>query len=323
MSLRELLTNYYQIHPEEKLVIDGRAGYLADGFVYFNMESRNLEMIQMEQAVLAYYLMENGFRHIALPVKNMKEEWFTEYQTSTYLIYQVSDRNTVKESLGRNLALFHETGSAYYYEPQSISSYGEWKRLWTDKLNLFEERIAQLTTEETVTPIIFDVLPYIIGMSENAIQYLRETEENEARYTEADQGTIAFLRFNNQVEREVIWPDELGFDHPARDIAEYIRNCLLSGQSDNVLHEFFRDYQAIRPLSVFSWRLIYARLLFPIHFFDAVEPLINGENSQTGEAALYKMIKLQEVYEERLRNFYEKMEIDKEAFELVEVDWLS
>ncbi|MCF3943262.1 hypothetical protein [Oceanobacillus alkalisoli] len=323
MSFRDLLTDYYQVHPEEKMVIDGRTGFLADGFVYFNMESRNLEMIQMEQAVLAYYLMENGYRHIALPVKNMKDEWFTEYQTNSYLIYQVADRNMEKASLGRSLALFHEVGSDYYYEPQTISSYGEWKTLWIDKLNLFEERTFQLMEEETAQPRIFDCLPYIIGMSENAIQYLRETEENETRYTEVDQGTIAFLRFNNQVEREVIWPDELGFDHPARDIAEFIRNCFLSGQSDSFIHAFIRDYQTIRPLSVFSWRLIYARLLFPIHFFDTVEQLMSGGDIQRGEAALHQMIRLQERYEKRLNNFYKKMEIDKGAFELVEVDWLS
>lgn len=322
LSFRELLTDFYQIQPEEKIVIDNRVGFMANGSIYFNTQSRNLETVHMEQAVLAYYLMENGYHHTALPIKNLKEEWFTDIRNERYLIYQVFERNVQRESPGRSLAMFHQIGSAYGFEPQSISSYGQWKRLWVDKLNLFEEQIYKRVEEKAAGSLLLDVLPYIIGMSENAIQYLRETEENETRFSETDQGTIAFLRFSQQFEQEILWPDELGYDHPARDFAEYIRMNLLTGQSDKVLQEFVRDYEMIRPLSLFSWRLIYARLLFPIHLYDAVEQCLVSEPANEGEAVLRSMIERQGKYEERLRNFYEKVGIDKEEARLVEVEWL-
>lgn len=323
LSFRELLSDYYQIHPEEKVMIDDRAGFLSDGYFYFNMESRNLETIQMEQTVLAYYLRENGIRQMALPIKNMKEEWFTEYRNSKFLIYQVTERNMKRESPGRSLALFHQIGSTYGFEPQTISSYGEWKRLWIDKLTLFEEGIhQQVEDRNAISKILLDTLPYIIGMSENAIQYLRETEETESRFSEMDQGTVTFLRFQDQFNREVLWPDQLGYDHPARDLAEYIRLLLLTGQSEEALLEFIRDYQIIRPLTLFSWRLVYARLLFPIHLFDAMEPLLISEHPSGKEEEYLHMIDRQGKYEERLRDFFMKVGIDKGEAGLTEVEWL-
>ena len=93
MYFRDLLIDYYGIHPQEKVVIDGRDGFLASSSIYFNMESQNVETILMEQAVLAYYLKENGYHQIALPIKNIREEWFTEYHNRKFLVYQVTERN--------------------------------------------------------------------------------------------------------------------------------------------------------------------------------------------------------------------------------------
>lgn len=317
-----MLADYYGIHPQDRVSIAGRDGLLADSSIYFNMESSNLETIQLEQAVLSYYLFENGYQHIALPIKNRREEWFTDYHNRKFLVYQVRERNITRESLGSNLAQFHQIGSTYNFEPQSVSSYGAWKQLWIEKLNGIEERVQQLTEQQN-SKYLLDLLPYIIGMSENAIQYLRETEEMESRFSEVDQGTITFLRFREQFHEEVIWPDQLGYDHPARDLAEHIRFLFLAGYRNERLQEFLRDYQLTRPLSFFSLRLIYARLLFPIQLFDFIEPLVySGDLSKLDSGAFEQLIRQQAEYEERLKDFYEKIGINKDEVQLFEVDWL-
>lgn len=324
MSFRELLTEFYQIHAEEKVVVDERSGFISDGIFYFNTNSANSETIHMEQTVLAYYLQENGYIQTALPIKNQNESWFTDFSGSRYLTYRVAERNLDKESPGKSLAEFHQIGSVYGFEPKTISSYGQWKTLWIEKLTIFEERIHQLTKAKDVrveNQILFDALPYIIGMSENAIQYLRETEEEETRYSHNDQGTIAFLRYHNEFQREVLWPDQFVYDHPARDIVEYIRIMLITNQSDKILTEFLHDYQMIRPLSFFSWRLIYARLLFPIHLFDVMEQCLNQENNAAYDAFV-SLLSQQDTYEKRLKNFYEKIGLNKDTDRLVEAEWL-
>lgn len=323
MSMRELLSDYYQIQPEERVTIDQRKGYLADGIVYINMESDNLEQILMEQTVLSYYLIENGFPYVAMPIQNMQEEWFTTYHNHRHLLYQVTERNFERLNPGSNLALFHQIGSSYGFEPQTISSYGGWKKLWTEKVNVFEEVLEQRFKAQKLSPLLLDMFPFIIGMSENAIQYLRETEEGESRFTEMDQGSIAFRRFANQMSREVIWPDDLCYDHPARDIAEFIRMSFLNGNSDETIREFLRDYESVRPISIFSWRLIYARLIFPIQLFDTIEQVLGADVGHEYENKLKEIIEKQTNYENRLKNFYDKFGNMEGREQLIEVDWLT
>lgn len=323
MNLRELFTMNYNIHPGERIVINHRTGYLSNGFLYFIMDSDQLETVRMEQTVLAYYLIENGFHYTAQPIQNVQEEWFSTHQNKRFVVYQVTERNRERAASGTLLAAFHQVGSAYQFEPQAVSSYGNWKNLWVEKVNLFEEMIEQQFQANKVSTVLLDILPYTIGMSENAIQYVRETEEEELRFSEVDGGSIAFLRYHDQLNQEVIWPDELCYDHPARDLAEFIRNGLLTHQKSDWLKEFIRDYERLRPISVFSWRLIYARLLFPIHLFDLLEAILQAENPKSYEKELREVIVKQRKYEQDLNHFFKKVGISKEEVGLTEVDWLT
>src|SRR5699024_2140553 len=69
---------------------------------------------------------------------------------------------------------------------------------------------------------VMDILPYIIGISENAIQYIAESEID-TRFHDADQGTITFQRYQGNLNAPIIWASDLVYDHPTRDLAEYIR----------------------------------------------------------------------------------------------------
>src|SRR5690625_2214043 len=181
----------------------------------------------------------------------------------------------VPSSHGELLADFHQKHTAYGYEPENISSYGQWKQLWINKLMLFEKQIVQeakLKTNSNYYRLLMDILPYIIGISENAIQYMQETMED-GRYHERSEGTIAFRRYHHNLLEPIIWPHDLVYDHPTRAIAAFIRATLLSssGQSEAAVISFMNAYQSIRPLSIFSWRILYARLIFPIPIFALLQ----------------------------------------------------
>lgn len=324
MSYRHLLEKLYGLAPEEQVTISGRKGFLANGLFYFTTNVENIETIHMEQTVIAYYLAENGYKQVALPIKSLNETWFSDAQAGRFFVYQVQLPETNQETLGKTLARFHQLGGSYPYEPKSISSYGDWKQLWIQKLNAVEGNIRAFI-KKSGSPdheILFQALPYLIGMSENAIQYLRETEEEETRFLEVDQGTITFLRFHENALDEVIWPDQFVYDHPIRDIAEYMRYLYLSDSSDQHVHTFLTDYQAIRPLSIFSIRLLYARLLYPIHLFDAIERCLHDHTNLEHYKNLSFILEQQLSYESRLRNFFGEFGIDKAAFHLSELDWL-
>src|SRR5690625_2297393 len=102
-----------------------------------------------------------------------------------------------------------------------------------------------------------DILPYIIGICENAIQYVNECNQ-ESRYDQSDQGTITFQRYHDQLQRSIMWHTDLVYDHVARDLAEFIRYKLLyyEEQAFNDIYVFLITYQLIYHLSLFSLRLL-------------------------------------------------------------------
>lgn len=325
MPFSDLLGTYYAIQVEEKRFIDGKEGYKQAEYFYFIITVDNKEIIHMEQAALAYYLIENKLDHMAFPIQNIHGEWFTTYHDKKYMVIQAHEFQWERTlSPGELLAAFHEMGTNYSYEPQEISSYGQWKQLWIDKLTIFENKIEQEATNypSNYYRCVMDVLPYIIGVSENAIQYIQESERDN-RFHESDQGTIAFRRYTNNLEKPILWVDDLVYDHPSRDLAESVRFMLLNNREQSEVISFMDDYQSIRPLSVFSWRLLYARLIYPIPIFDLIDRGFSG-NEEVDH--LYKemteLLDKQSNYEKKLHHFFEMVGVDHKALNIPMLHWL-
>lgn len=324
LPFNDLLRTFYAVQAEEKIAIDGKEGYKQAEYFYFIITVGNKEIIHMEQAALAYYLIENNMNHMAFPVQNIHGEWFTNSHDKKYMVLQVQHlQSDITLSPGELLAAFHQVGTNYSYEPQEISSYGQWKQLWIDKLTTFETRIEQEATNHPSNyyRLVMDVLPYIIGISENAIQYIQESELDN-RFHESDQGTIAFRRYTGNLEKPILWVDDLVYDHPSRDLAEYVRSMLLNNKEQDKVITFMNDYQSMRPLSVFSWRLLYARLIFPIPILDLIDQGFLTQDFDRLHVEMTELLNNQSNYEKRLRNFFGMMEVDHEALNIPVLHWL-
>ncbi|MBP2257315.1 spore coat protein YutH [Virgibacillus campisalis] len=323
--MEEMLNRDYAVYIRDKITINGKLGFIDNAYTYFIISSENKEMIHMEQAALAYFLVEKGLYHTAKPIQNMDGNWFTTYQNKSYMVVQVqSPQTNYIESHGHSLANFHLMNAAYHYEPQNISSYGQWKNLWIHKLTIFENRIIHEAKRKHTCyyRLLMDILPYIIGMSENAIQYIQETTED-YRYDEGDQGTITFQRYDDHLLKPVIWVNDLMYDHPTRDLAEYIRTKLFLNQANKELRSFMDDYQSLRPLSIFSWRLLYGRLIFPITFYDLIEEsFFTEKNDQTYFTKMENLIEKQSIYEQNLSSFFIEMGLQHEALHIPVLHWL-
>ncbi|MFD1851215.1 hypothetical protein D8M05_12665 [Oceanobacillus bengalensis] len=326
MPLSRFLSTYYDIQVEEKIQFDEQEGYLQDNYLYFITSIPDKEIVYMEQATIAYYLKENNYNHLSLPIPNIHGKWFTPLEDKKYIVLKVEAyREDDGITDGQALASFHQIGAAYQYQPKEISSYGNWRKLWIDKLTAFEMKIEEEVKKQPTDyyRLLMDVLPYLIGMSENAIQYARQSE-TDTRFHEADQGTFCFHRYHNQLKQPILWFDQLVYDHPARDIAEYIRTLLLNNEDDEEIVAFVRDYQSIHPLSVFSWRLVYSRLIFPSALFDFISRgfMEAPVDYNLLHQELIGLLEKQTQYERRLSNFYENLSIDTETLNIPVVNWL-
>lgn len=324
MPFTDFLSIYYGIQVDGKIEIEGKDGYRSGNYYHFITSVDNREMVYMEQTSLAYYLRENNYEHISLPIPNLQGEWLTTYHDKNYMVLQVTNMqepNNISEAI--KMAEFHQVGSRYQYQPRDISSYGNWKALWIEKLDYLEGKVEEEARKNPSRyyQYIMDIFPYLIGISENAIQYIRESE-TESRFHEVDQGSITFHRYIHQLQAPVLWMENLIYDHPTRDIAEYIRKGFLLRESEEKIFAFVNEYQSIHPLSIFSLRSIYGRLLFPSHILDVIYRGLTEEREEQVFGDVRNLMENQENYQRRLRDFYRNLSLDTRSLSIPEVPWL-
>lgn len=325
--VKNLLGEQYAIRLKEQTVVDEKTICMDGEYYYLIIEVKNKEVIHMEQAALAEYLVENGYTHTFVPIPNVNGEWLTAYDGQVYLVLKTAQfQHDTTMPHGQQLAAFHAIGSTYPFEPKKISSYGKWKELWINKLTVYETKAAQEAKKHPSAYYenVMNMLPYMIGMSENAIQYVQESEQDN-RFHEHDQGTICFHRYTGQLLQPALWPVDFVYDHPARDLAEYIRARLLNHNLDSAAGEivqFLQEYQQVHPLSVFGLRLLYARLLFPVHLFDLVGQGFLHTNPSMLFDDLIKLCNQQIDYEAKLRMFFKLVGVDPQLLHIPMLHWL-
>src|SRR5690625_2780921 len=139
--MRNLLSTFYAIQISEEIFIEERSAFKSGNNLYFTILATNNKAIHMEQSLLAYHLAENGYDQIAYPIPNNYGEWITNYQDENFLVLKVAHLQSRSQlDHGKLLAQFHQKNYSYAYEPQHISSYGQWKKLWVNKLTGFENK---------------------------------------------------------------------------------------------------------------------------------------------------------------------------------------
>lgn len=320
----EFLRTYYGIQAKQSIPIRGIPSYAANNVHYVVIPTSEQREFLIEQAVVAYYLKEQNEVHGAYPLRNIDEQFVTTIDEEKWIVLQINAlRHDRTQMHGEVLAQFHQKHQTYPFEPHSISSYGSWKKLWVDKLTAYEHNLqASLTENRTYFERSWiDLFPYVIGMTENAIQYIGEVERSHALDI-GDRPTITFHRYVDQLEQACFFSYELHYDHPIRDVSECVRHALLQEEwnLEQVVY-FIEQYERVQPLSPFSWQLLYARLLYPAHFFDQMDAHRN-EEEQTIRKGLIDLCQRQEKYEQRLRKLFHEIKRNHQKIHIPMLQWM-
>lgn len=321
--VEKLLKQYYDLYEYDHIRKRDDYFIVNEQYVYSIMTLNNNEMFYDEQNSLAKFCIEQGYEQFLQIIPNSFGERITNYENEQVIVCKASLSFPQGQiSAGEKLAQFHQINYSYPYEPKGESSYGKWKELWVEKLSFFEEEILR-ENAKFKDPFLIrarNILPYIIGLSENAIQYLHENQwTNE--YTDFDRGTICFQRYRKQLDQAFISFGELIYDHPVRDLSEMIRQKLhysRKGPEESFL--FLREYMEISSLSLFSFKLLYARLIYPVHFFDLFYRQLISREDLTKE--LIDLKKNQVNYEKGLKKFFELIERNYEPLPMHMLQWL-
>ena len=271
-------------------------------------------IVEREAKGLRYPAFRSGdtlFCIIPLPEDYNRDELAERQLMSAHLIQQ-GDRH-VSEFV---MASHGTIGSPI----KVCSRIGMWKGMWERRIDQLErvwnEKLMSHPNNSFEESFV-DSFPYYMAIAENAIQYLGDTEMDD-QPDFMDEGTVCYDRFSNET-----WtgnpciknPFDWVFDHGTRDMAEWIKQ------------HYFANLPTHQPgaLNGFSARLLFARLMFPIHYVETVEEYFAKPKEAKAfelEDSLHSFEAGSHYYEEFLRHFYDLARIPARQLSLPGVTWL-
>ncbi|WP_335870320.1 spore coat putative kinase YutH [Bacillus sp. 2205SS5-2] len=333
--LQEILNQYFGIQAQQSIKDGGYERYIRNGVLYTIVNVTNVEqeyLVELYQ--MAQHLSERGDKYVSSFVQAKEEKFLITHDEQDYVLLQNQQLQPPREKrLGRKLAKFHERGRTIPDKITYNSRIGEWKGLWEKRLDQMEKAcydMVQREPNDDFERMLIDAFPYYLGLAENGIQYLVDTELDDEPTSE-DAGTVCHNRFLNNTWGTQYWvrfPFEWVFDHCSRDIADYIRGQYLSRNRTfgPDVQKFSQEYESVSKISSFGYRLTYARLVFPLHFFECVEEyFISGSEQRrnTLEEKLARYLKYSGDYERFLGSFYEIVGVSAKSQSLPRIQWLT
>jgi spore coat protein YutH len=332
--IEEIIFQNYGIKVEQEESGIRYPSFRSGGMLYSIIPLETIDSEELaERQKMSLHLINQGDRYVSEFVLANHGSYISEAEGQGFLLLvnqQLEKPRSYK--IGRKLAKFHHRGRSMMEPMKICSRIGQWKGLWEARVDQLEKvwnQKLQATPINTFEKLFLDTFPYYMALGENAIQYLVDTELDGTPEA-ADGGTVCYERFtthtwsgNHCIKNPFDWV----FDHRSRDLAEWIRKHYFEHIYTHQpgIAEFMNDYQTYQPLTSFSARLLYARLLFPIHYFEAAEEYF----SQAKEARQLELeeqvttyIQASSQYEEWLSRFYDIAQIPAKRWQLPTLGWL-
>ncbi|KMY55189.1 hypothetical protein AC623_15695 [Bacillus sp. FJAT-27231] len=332
MDGKQILMKHFNIQAERAPFRSEAMCYERDGLLYHIMDVTKKEQQYLyELHQMSRHMVQQGEKRTAVFLPAVNGRFLITEENKDFVVLVSKRPSSIKAVTGRKLAHFHLRGQSLSFQINSASELGKWREKWEQRLEKLEKGVSQLVREQDdpFARLIVESFPYYMGLTENALQYAADTDID-APPQQWDSGTICHSLFNEQAwlrEPAVHLPFNWVFDYPARDIAEWIRSEYWRGSLfyRTRFIDFIRQYEQVRPLSSFSWRLIYARLLFPAHYFDCVENYFSAASfhrRKENEEILKKYTASSHEYEQFLGFFYEQAGLPANQLNMPIISWL-
>jgi spore coat protein YutH len=331
----DILKEYFDLKSERAFMDGNYSRYIRKDKIYTLVAVTDVkEEMLVELYEMSEHLASQGDRYVSTFYPSKDKKFLVTHEDVDFVLLENKIIEAPKSAKdGRKLARFHVRGRSISNQIKEATSIGQWKKYWETRLEQMEMVWVQKMQEQSDVEfhkVFVESFPYYLGLCENAIQYLVDTELDEEPL-ENDSGTICHERFYKGAWGKEIWirnPFEWVFDHSSRDVAEWIRDQYFKYKRtfQPEIQGFLRDYQSVTPLSPFSIRLIYARLLFPLHYFTCVEEyfIVGSESSRFQlEDQIHGIVRHAKDYEVFLKSFYEMAEVPARRLNIPEIEWLG
>ncbi|RFU70110.1 spore coat protein YutH [Peribacillus saganii] len=334
MQLQEALLKNYGISVESGLISGKNQMFQLGNSLFTIVYTDGVKPEELlERQRMSHHLLQQGDRYVSRFVLAAHQTYISEADDKTFILLEnnflAEPRN---HKLGRKLAKFHNRARSLSHPIKECSRIGKWNEFWEQRIDQLEkvwQEKAQSHPGNEFEELFVDTFPYYMALGENAIQYLVDTEIDDDPSAQ-DAGTVCYDRFSDHT-----WsgsyciknPFDWVFDHGCRDISEWIRQHFFDNPHtfQPGIRKFLQEYQSVQSLSPFSFRLLYARLLFPIHYYEVIEELLLNPieaRRKLLEEKLQAFVDQSGHYQEFLRRFYETAEVPAKKLQIPSIDWL-
>ena len=305
--MKETIKYYYDIDVDELEENDGKYHFKFQNrdffFVFYN---RNIE--ELDDIILCVQKIKEKGIQVNDLFLNRDRQYLTKVGDYNYILMAVSNYSETYDifdivAITSKLRLNSKNSKIYR---------NNWGNLWMQKIDYFEYQIRELGLNK---PVIKDSFSYYIGLAENAISYVNNTN---FKYPIANALIVLSHRriFYPNYKLNFMNPLSFIFDLEVRDIAEYLKAMYFSSEDESEVLEDLKCYLKLRNLSIYEASMLYARLLYPSYYFDVYENVMNKEQN---EEDLLDIIKKCNGFEYFLKEAY--LEITKYA-PIEKIDWL-
>lgn len=332
--IEEIIHENYGIHVEREEHLGRFPSFRSQNMLYSIIPLEKLEQEELvERLKMSEHLLEQGDRYVSTFIMANHQSYISEADGQMFLLlgnHAVAQSSDL--TLGRELSIFHARARSIDYPIKTCSRIGNWKVLWEQRIDqlekLWREKL-QTHPNNQFERYFVETFSYYMALGENAIQYVVDTEIDD-NPGELDAGTVCYERFADNTWSGTYCiknPFDWIFDHGSRDIAEWARLHYFSNPQTYQpgLRQFVNDYQSVQPLTSFYCRLLYARLIFPIHYFETIEGYYSNPSEARSlelEDQLAEYTEKSADYEEFLRGFYELTEIPVRHMNIPLLTWL-
>lgn len=331
----ELLEKQFGIKAEETIRIGKYEACRKQGQLYLLVPAANMDEEELEELEkMAEHLVKSGDRNISTFLKTKDGKQFIDWKDSRYcVLLNRHAQNRKINRFGRKLAKFHYRGRSVSFQVTKTSRIGQWKQLWEKRLDQMEKVWNEMLFQQPDNEferMFLESFPYYMGIAENSIQYLVDAELDDEPGM-IDNGTICHVRLSSATWGDSYYmknPFDWVFDHFSRDLAEWTRETYFRNIKtyQPELRQFLTEYQTVAHLSSFSWRLYYARLLFPLHYFETIEDYYVTESEQQKfmlQERLQKYLLQSDDHERFIGGFFEFAEVPVKKFKIPVLDWIK
>lgn len=168
--------------------------------------------------------------------------------------------------------------------------------LWDERVEyILNQCLVNLNFDNYTDYLLYQYSMSAIGMSYNALQYLRDIQIdfNRKNYS----CTLTHRRIHKLSKLEFFNPFNLIIDHSSRDLAELYKNDLIDLSTLLKLCNYY-NYQ------IDEYEYILARLLFPTSIFDVIEDLSSLSLPYEHKNEVLDSIKQYKLQVEKLKQYY-------------------